>query len=75
MHICVIPWSRCVATGKHRYYTANDKMTQHWHTYQHSQNTLQPFLHSATKFGVALINPFPARVYAVFYIPVCRDEF
>ena len=21
------------------------------------------------------INPFPARVYAVFCIPVCRDEF
>ena len=58
MHICVIPWSRCVATGKHRYYTANDKLTQHWHIYQHSQNKLQPFLHSATKFGVALMNTF-----------------
>ena len=21
------------------------------------------------------LNPFPARVYAVFCIPVCRDEF
>ena len=55
MHICLIPDQ---ATGKHRYYTANDKLTQHWHTYQHSQNKLQPFLHSATKFGVALINTF-----------------
>ena len=70
MHICVISWSRCVVTGKHRYCTPNDKLNPHWHTYQTSENKLQPFLHIETKFGVALMNTFFPKYFFKHSSPI-----
>ena len=45
---------------------------------QHQDSTRPSWTHfqtACTAGDMDAVNPFPARVYEVFFIPVCRDEF